>query len=248
MTGVGGVGKSRLALAAAREAAGADAAAGPAQERYCDGVWLAELSCVRDPALLEVTLAESLGLTDHTTRPPRTVLAEHLAERRLLLVLDGFEQLVDETAGLLRELLRHSCGLRVPAAGRRPLELDGEQTFPLAPPGPDEALELLAERAAATDPDFAVTAASRAALEELCTRLDGIPLALELAAARLRMLSPEQRRSSGRRSRRRRRSRCRGRGPGARRAARKTGSPSAPPRGNRRADQPVRLRPLDQRA
>ncbi|WP_369779170.1 AAA family ATPase [Streptomyces sp. R33] len=192
VTGVGGVGKSRLALAAAREAAEADAAAGTAQERYCDGVWLAELSCVRDPALLELTLAESLGLTDHTTRPPRTVLAEHLAERRLLLVLDGFEQLVDETAGLLRELLRRSPGLRVLAAGRRPLDLDGEQTFPLAPPGPDEALELLAERAAAADPGFAVTAANRAALEELCSRLDGIPLALELAAARLRVLSPEQ--------------------------------------------------------
>ncbi|WP_328621959.1 ATP-binding protein [Streptomyces sp. NBC_00354] len=189
VTGVGGVGKSRLALAAAREAA---EAAGAAQERYCDGVWLAELSCVRDPALLELTLAESLGLTDHTTRPPRTVLAEHLAEQRLLLVLDGFEQLVDETAELVRELLRRSPGLRVLAAGRRPLDLDGEQAFPLAPPGPEEALELLAERAAAADPGFAVTAANRAALVELCTRLDGIPLALELAAGRLRALSPEQ--------------------------------------------------------
>ncbi|MFE6844308.1 ATP-binding protein [Streptomyces sp. NPDC057686] len=185
VTGVGGVGKSRLALAAAGEAAEV------AQERYCDGVWLAELSCVRDTALLELTLAESLGLTDHTTRPPRTVLAEHLAERRLLLVLDGFEQLVDETAELVRELLRRSPGLQVLAAGRRPLDLEGEQVFPLAPPAPEEALELLAERAAAADPGFAVTAANRAALVELCTRLDGIPLALELAAGRLRALSPE---------------------------------------------------------
>ncbi|MFB6811583.1 AAA family ATPase, partial [Streptomyces sp. NPDC056387] len=186
VTGVGGVGKSRLALAVAREAAGR------AQERHCDGVWLAELSCVRDPALLELTLAESLGLTDHTTRPPRTVLAEHLAERRLLLVVDGYEQLVDETAELVRELLRRSPGLRVLAAGRRPLGLRGERTFPLAPPGPDEALELLADRAADADPGFAVTAANRAALVELCARLDGIPLALELAAGRLRSLSPEQ--------------------------------------------------------
>lgn len=164
----------------------------PAQERCCDGVWLAELSCVRDPALLELALAESLGLTDHTTRPPRTVLAEHLAERRLLLVLDGFEQPVDETAALVRELLRRSPGLRVLAAGRRPLPLDGERAFPLAPPAPEEALELLAERAAGADPGFAVTGANRAALVELCTRLDGIPLALELAAGRLRALSPEQ--------------------------------------------------------
>lgn len=186
VTGVGGVGKSRLALAAAR------AAAEEPQERYCDGVWLAGLSGVRDPALLEFTLAEALHLTDHTVRPPRAVLAEHLAGRRLLLVLDGYEQLVEETAALLHELLLRSPGLRVLAAGRCPLGLDGESLFPLAPPDPAEALALLAERAAAADPAFAVTAANRGALTELCTRLDGIPLALELAAARLRTLSPDQ--------------------------------------------------------
>ncbi|WP_412078539.1 ATP-binding protein [Streptomyces xanthophaeus] len=200
VTGVGGVGKSRLALAAARTLAGG---AGPAeraqedaqegaQERYCDGLWLAELATVRDPALLELALAEALGLTDHTTRPPRTVLAEHLAGRRLLLVLDGYEQLVEETAGLVRELLLRSPGLRVLAAGRRPLDLEGERIFPLAPLAPQEALALLAERAAEADPAFAVTGADRAVLAEVCARLDGIPLALELAAARLRVLSPAQ--------------------------------------------------------
>ncbi|MFB6522765.1 AAA family ATPase [Streptomyces sp. NPDC056401] len=202
VTGAGGVGKTRLVLAAARAAA--DAAAGPvrasdaggpadpAQERYFDGVWLAELASVRDPALLELTLAEALGLTDHTTRPPRTVLAEHLAERRLLLVLDGFEQLVDETADLVRDLLRRSPGLRVLAAGRRPLTLDGELSWPLAPLDPEEALALLIERTSAADPAFALTEANRAVLAELCARLDGLPLALELAAGRLRTLSPEQ--------------------------------------------------------
>uniref|UniRef100_A0AAU2JLK7 Regulator n=1 Tax=Streptomyces sp. NBC_00049 TaxID=2903617 RepID=A0AAU2JLK7_9ACTN len=193
VTGVGGVGKSRLVLAAARAAAESDQDAGAAaQERYCDGVWLAELAAVREPALLELTLAEALGLTDHTTRPPRTVLAEHLAGRRLLLILDGFEQLVDETAELVRDLLRRSPGLRVLAAGRRPLSLDGELALPLAPPAPEEALALLVARARATDPGFAVTGANRAELVELCSRLDGIPLALELAAARLRVLSPAQ--------------------------------------------------------
>ncbi|MFD3720209.1 ATP-binding protein [Streptomyces sp. NPDC058674] len=186
VTGVGGVGKSRLVLEAAR------AAAEGRQERYCDGVWLIELDSVRDPALLELTLAEALGLTDHTTRPPRAVLAGHLAERRLLLVLDGFEQLVEETAALVRELLRRSPGLRVLAAGRRPLDLDGEQALPLAPPAPEEALALLVQRLRAADPAFEVTGANRAVLVELCARLDGIPLALELAAARLRILSPEQ--------------------------------------------------------
>lgn len=155
-------------------------------------MWLVEPASVRDPALLELTVSEALGLTDHTTRPPRTVLAEHLAGRRLLLVLDGFEQLVDETADLVRDLLRRSPGLRVLAAGRRPLALDGEPAFPLAPPVPEEALALLAARAAAADPAFAVTAADRDALVEVCERLDGIPLALELAAARLRTLSPAQ--------------------------------------------------------
>ncbi|MGG8407611.1 AAA family ATPase, partial [Streptomyces sp. 12297] len=131
VTGVGGVGKSRLALRAARAvqerscepvgAAAPGAGAWPA-----DGVWLAELSAVRDPELLVHALAEALRLTDHTTRPPRTVLAEHLADRELLLVLDGFEQLVDPCAELVRELLRHAPGLRVLAAGRRPLALDGE--------------------------------------------------------------------------------------------------------------------------
>ncbi|MDA5281245.1 AAA family ATPase [Streptomyces sp. Isolate_45] len=199
VTGVGGVGKSRLALAAARAAAGGPPYATPVegagpgpQERYFDGVWLAELSCVRDPALLEFTLAEALGLTDHTTRPPRTVLAEHLAGRRLLLVVDGFEQLVEETAELLAELLRRSPGLRVLAAGRRTLAVEGEQVFPLAPLEPAGALELLVGRATAADPAFAVTEANRPLLVELCARLDGIPLALELAAGRLRALSPAQ--------------------------------------------------------
>lgn len=108
VTGVGGVGKSRFALRAARDL----------EERYCDGVWLADLSAVRDAELLDHTLVEALGLTDHTTRAPRSVLAGHLAGRELLLVLDGFEQLVDGCADLVRELLRRAPRLTVLAAGR----------------------------------------------------------------------------------------------------------------------------------
>ncbi|WP_223837931.1 ATP-binding protein [Streptomyces venezuelae] len=183
VTGVGGVGKSRLAVAAARAV----------QERFPDGVWLAELSSVRDPALLVLTVADALGLTDHTTRPPRTVLAEHLAGRRLLLVLDGFEQLVEDCAGLVQELLQRAPELRVLAAGRRPLALAAEQAFPLAPLGVEDSVRLLTERAVAADPAFGSgRAADPAVLGELCARLDGIPLSLELAAGRLRMLSPEQ--------------------------------------------------------
>ncbi|WP_093801853.1 AAA family ATPase [Streptomyces sp. Wb2n-11] len=182
VTGIGGVGKTRFALHAANDL----------QERYCDGAWLAELSALADPGLLEHAVVEALGLTDQTSKPPRSVLVEHLAERRLLLVLDGFEHLVDATAGLVRELLRRAPGLTVLAAGRLPLCVDGEQTFPLPPmPGPD-AVRLFTVRAAAGQPGFRLTDANRDTVHELCRRLDGLPLALELAAGRLKALSVEQ--------------------------------------------------------
>ncbi|MEV6652214.1 tetratricopeptide repeat protein [Streptomyces sp. NPDC051219] len=182
VTGVGGVGKSRFASRAARDL----------RDHFCDGVWLAELSPVRDAALLDHALVEALGLTDHTTRAPRSVLVDHLAGRELLLVLDGFEHLVEECAGLVRELLRQAPRLTVLAAGRRPLRVGGEQVLPLAPMPADDAARLLAVRTAAGRPGFEVTSANWATVRELCERLDGIPLALELAAGRLRTLSVEQ--------------------------------------------------------
>ncbi|THA66574.1 NACHT domain-containing protein [Streptomyces sp. A0958] len=180
--GVGGVGKTRLATRAAALL----------EKRYCDGVWLVELSAVHDAGLLEHAVADALGLTDHTHRPPRTALIEHCAERRLLLVLDGFEHLVDDCAELVRDLLRRAPGLRVLAAGRLPLELAGEAVYPLATMTDGDALRLFAERAAGVRPDFRLTERSRGPARELCRRLDGIPLALELAAGRLRALSTEQ--------------------------------------------------------
>ncbi|MER7749108.1 tetratricopeptide repeat protein [Streptomyces bacillaris] len=162
------------------------------EKRYCDGVWLTDLSPVHDPELLEHAVAEALGLTDHTGRPPRAALVEHLRGRRTLLVLDGFEHLVDACADLVRELLRRAPGLRVLAAGRRPLLVDGEVTFTLAPMCEADAVELFEERARAVRPEWQPTATDRAAALELCRRLDGVPLALELAAGRLRALSVEQ--------------------------------------------------------
>ncbi|MFI9114809.1 ATP-binding protein [Streptomyces venezuelae] len=230
VVGMGGVGKTRLAL---RAAAGA-------QKRYVDGVRLAELAPLRDPELIEYALAEALDLTDHTTRPPREMLVEHLAERRVLLVLDGFEHLVEECAPLVRELLEQAPGLCVLAVGRRPLRVTGETVFPLAPLAEADAVALLAERAAeAGAPALPGVAAPHGApaltgapgrpglpahgigigigvgtgigvggsaprspvparpgapdaVRELCRRLDGIPLALELAAGRLPLLSVEQ--------------------------------------------------------
>ncbi|GGV10417.1 hypothetical protein GCM10010275_59100 [Streptomyces litmocidini] len=229
VVGVGGVGKTRLAL---RAAAGA-------QKRYGEEVRLAGLAPLRDSDLVAHALVEALGLTDHTPKAPREVLIEHLAERRMLLVVDGFEHLVESCAPLLRDLLAHAPGLSVLAAGRRPLRVAGETVFPLAPMGEADAVALLAERAAEAGapvpvepctapgapgagglpgtpgaPGFAAAgpragsgtgprAGSEAgprtasgsgpeAVRELCRRLDGIPLALELAAGRLPLLSVEQ--------------------------------------------------------
>ncbi|MEV0226313.1 AAA family ATPase [Streptomyces sp. NPDC050704] len=180
VTGPGGVGKSRLAARAA------------AQARPRDGVWRVEPAAVRDAELVEHAVIEALGLTDHTSRSPRQVLLGHLAERQLLLVLDGFEHLVDACASLVGELLRRAPGLRVLAVGRRPLAVAGERLFPLAPLTEREAAELFADRAAGSVPGFALDDGNRAVVHELCRRLDGIPLAVELAAGRLRSLSPAQ--------------------------------------------------------
>ncbi|MEU3070074.1 AAA family ATPase [Streptomyces sp. NPDC007027] len=182
VAGVAGVGKTRcvIRVAALRE------------KRYCDGVLLADLSTVRDAGLLEHALIDALGLTDHTSRPPRAVLVGHLRERRTLLVIDGFEHLVDACADLVTDLLRRAPGLQVLAAGRCPLRVEGERTYPLAPLADGDAVELFTERARGVRPDWAPAADERAAVLELCQRLDGIPLALELAAGRLRALSVEQ--------------------------------------------------------
>ncbi|MEU9481622.1 regulator [Streptomyces sp. NPDC048191] len=174
VTGVGGVGKSRLA---ARVAAGWEYASGRV-----------ELAPVRDPQFVEYAVAEALGLTDHTARPPRETLLEHLAGRPALLVLDGFEHLVDACAELTAELLRKLPELRVLAVGRRPLGLAGERLLPLAPLGEDEAVELFTDRAR----EQGLTVSEGPELRELCGRLEGIPLALELAAGRLRALTPAQ--------------------------------------------------------
>ncbi|MBQ0829692.1 ATP-binding protein [Streptomyces tagetis] len=193
VTGTGGVGKSRLA---------ARAAAGRAPR---DGVWRVELAPVRDPEFVDYAVVEALGLTDHTTRLPRETLLAHLADRETLLLLDGVEHLVEPCAALVAELLERAPGLRVLAVGRRPLGVAGERLVPLAPLGPGEAVELLRVRAAQREvawPEAAdgpkAPGASPAGggpageALELCRRLDGIPLAIELAAGRLDALSPGQ--------------------------------------------------------
>ncbi|MER6298478.1 regulator [Kitasatospora sp. NPDC001539] len=193
VTGPGGVGKSRLALRAAARAAGA----------FPDGTWLVDVAPVQDPLLLGHAVLEALQLTDGTARPPLDVLGERLAGRRLLLVLDGCEHLVGPCAELADALLRMLPGLRVLATSRSALRASGEHLLTLAPlpvgPLPNgsagvlpDAVRLFADRARAVLPSFEVTEANAEAVGLLCRRLDGIPLAVELAAGRLRALSVEQ--------------------------------------------------------
>ncbi|MFB7908509.1 AAA family ATPase [Kitasatospora sp. NPDC056076] len=195
VTGPGGVGKSRLALRAADRAA----------EAFPDGTWLVDVAPVQDPLLLGHAVLEALRLTDGTARPPLDVLGEHLAGRRLLLVLDGCEHLVEACAELTDALLRALPGLRVLATSRTALRASGEHLLTLTPlpvdppqerpdaPAPlPDAVRLFADRARAVLPSFAVTEANAEAVGLLCRRLDGIPLAVELAAGRLRALSVEQ--------------------------------------------------------
>jgi len=186
VVGPGGVGKSRLALRAAAEAA----------PGFADGARLVDCSLVTDAALLGHTLVAALRLTDSNFQGPTAVLTERLGRRRQLLVLDGCEQLADSCALLCAELLASAPGLRLLVTSRQPLGLPGELLLPLAPlpaDGPRTAgVALFAERAAEVRPGFRLTPANQEAVTALCRRLDGIPLALELAAVQLRTLTVEQ--------------------------------------------------------
>jgi len=194
LTGVGGTGKSRLALHVAKEQ----------RRAYADGVCLVELAVLQDPSLVGNAVATALGLTDLSNRDPETVLVNHLADKRLLLVLDNCEHLVDGCAHLVARLLSAAPGLRVLATSRESLGIAAEYVCPVPPlsvPNPGssllgqfdshrfEALALFEQRAGAVVPGFTLTRDNEAAVVRLCQRLDGLPLAIELAAARLRTLT-----------------------------------------------------------
>jgi predicted ATPase/DNA-binding CsgD family transcriptional regulator len=174
VTGPGGVGKTRLALKAASQT----------QADYRDGVCLAELSGLPDPELLPGTIAACLGLIDSGL----DAVLDYLRDRELLLILDTCEHLVDACAMLADVLLRATTSVTVLATSRQPLDVPGEHTMSLSPLPAGAAVQLFAQLAATVVPGFAVTDANRADVTSLCTRLDGVPLALELAAVRLRAL------------------------------------------------------------
>ncbi len=193
LTGVGGVGKSRLALQLACDV----------RRHYRDGVWLVELAAVEDPLRVPQAVGAALGLREHSTRSPMHVLRDYLLDKRLLLILDNCEHLLDSCADLAGTLLRHASELRILTTSRQPLGIAGEQLFAVgslsipeanSDPTPEhvaqyDAVRLFTDRACAMVPGFALTGDNCALVTQVCQRLDGIPLAIELAAARLRLLS-----------------------------------------------------------
>jgi non-specific serine/threonine protein kinase len=191
LRGVGGVGKTRLALRAAADM----------RRAFEDGVWLVELSALRNTELLARTVAAVLGVPDQSSGDPLDLLADYVADRHLLLILDTCEHLVDGCALLSEVLLRAAPRVRILATCREPLDVMGEQSLLISPLGiPDagapvansDAVLLFLDRAEAMVPGFALNAANEQAIAQLCRRLDGIPLALELAAVRLRTMSVDQ--------------------------------------------------------
>ncbi|MFJ4963290.1 ATP-binding protein [Streptomyces sp. NPDC088729] len=181
LTGSGGVGKSRLALRLAEHV----------RRDYPDGVWWADLSHLHDDQLLATTVCDGVGLLDHSPRRPVAALCEWLSERRLLLVLDCCERVVGPCRQLVTELLAAAPGLTVLATSRQPLGAEEEYGVEVAPLSAgddgDEAVLLFRDRAAAVVPGLPLDGpADAAAVAEICRRLEGIPLAVELACAQLR--------------------------------------------------------------
>jgi predicted ATPase/class 3 adenylate cyclase len=194
LTGPGGIGKTRVALQAAADLL----------EDFTDGAFFVPLATLTEAELFFSAVAETLGVKETAEQPLDETLKDYLSERRLLLLLDNFEQVL-EAAPSVTELLAGAPGLKVLATSRAPLGLYGEHEFPVPPLSmPDlkrppllerlthyEAVRLFLERAQAVKPDFKVTNESAPAVAEICVRLDGLPLAIELAAARIKMLPPK---------------------------------------------------------
>jgi predicted ATPase len=194
LTGPGGSGKTRLCIALAAQVA----------DEYPDGVYFVPLAPVRDPELVPSTIAQSIGLQDARDRPLMEHLVSQLRERQLLIVLDNFEHLL-AGAPVVTRLLQATTAVRILVSSRSSLRVSGEQECPVPPLGvPEqearptaaslaacESVRLFAERAAAAVPEFTLDNENAPAIAEIARRLDGLPLAIELAAARVKLLPPQ---------------------------------------------------------
>ena len=195
LIGPGGIGKTRLSLQVAAEA----------MDDYPQGVWLVELAPLADARLVAQAVASVLGVKEEAGRPVVEALVKYAKHRRVLLILDNCEHLLDACADLAKQLLQSGPNLKIMASSREHLRVGGETIYPvpaLATPDPDEkfihtalthyeAARLFVERAVAVQPTFEISEQNAPAIAEVCRRLDGIPLAIELAASRARALSVE---------------------------------------------------------
>jgi len=197
LTGVGGCGKTRLAVQIGAEEV----------DRFPDGVFLVELAALSDPALIARTLADVIGMiiggsiTGGTSVPVDELVINHIGQKRMMLILDNCEHLLDACSDLVDRLLRRCPNVTVLTTTREALDVEGEQawpvpslTVPAEPAGADrsESVRLFVARAQAVQPGFDLSDENLGAIAEICRRLDGIPLAIELAAARVTHLSPQQ--------------------------------------------------------
>ena len=195
LVGAAGVGKTSLAMHAAERLV----------REIPDGVWFVEIARVSDPNLIAPAIAKQLNITETATQPMIATLAARLKHSSILIVLDGCEHLVDPVASVVKDLVRHTGDVRILATSREPLAIRGEflvRVVPLPVPAQDvvevtelrnfDAVALFADRARQVQPSFELHADTAAVVGEICRRLDGIPLAIELAAARLKMLSVRQ--------------------------------------------------------
>jgi len=196
LTGPGGTGKTRLALQVGAELL----------ELFPDGVWLVELASLADPLLVPHTIAATLDVRESSGRPVNTVLIDYLHSKELLLILDNCEHILSATAQIVTTLLQACPNLCVIATSREALDIPGEMTFrvpslsvpdsrhtpPIETLTQYESIRLFVERAEVIQPDFELTTANASSVAQICQRLDGIPLAIELAVARVKMMPVEQ--------------------------------------------------------
>jgi predicted ATPase/class 3 adenylate cyclase/DNA-binding CsgD family transcriptional regulator len=180
LTGAGGAGKTRLAIELAARLTG----------QFSDGVWYVDLAPITDPELVPITAARAFGLPDQPGRSTMDTVTRFVADRQMLVVLDNCEHLLDASAALVDSLLATAAGLTLLTTSREPIGVPGEVSWRVPSLSlRDEAVELFADRARRARPDFVVTDDNAAVVAEICARLDGLPLAIELAAARVRALS-----------------------------------------------------------
>jgi predicted ATPase/class 3 adenylate cyclase/DNA-binding CsgD family transcriptional regulator len=183
LTGAGGAGKTRLAIELAARLTG----------EFSDGVWYVDLAPITDPDLVPITTARALELPDQPGRSTMDTLTRFVADRQMLVVLDNCEHLLDASAALVNALLAAAAGLTMLATSREPIGVAGEVSWRVPSLSlADEAIELFTDRARRARPDFGVAGDNAAVVAEICARLDGLPLAIELAAARVRALSPAE--------------------------------------------------------